>query len=528
MNKVILSRAVTALALVLCACSGPGQGRPVNTEVDEIDEEPETAAASEPDEPEPPTTPKRVARPGQPVKPAPKKDAYTCTISSLPPAVVQKVKQHSWRKGCPVELDDLAYMRIAHRGYDGEVHLGELIAHKAYAAGLEQVFAELFARKFPIQRMRLVDEYQGDDDRSMQANNTSAFNCRPMTGYKKKFSKHAYGGAVDINPLHNPYYRKRGDVVQPAEGRPFVNRRKDQQGMIKKGDACHKSFEKHGWRWGGLWRSVKDYQHFEIHDIKGTWRRNKTISGTVDGVSGTGRISVFTPRGYSRTRKDPFRLLVALHGWRGRAADWEKRSRITYWANKYQYVVVAPDMGTSVYERAYYPETRARFKWGKIPGGRWVGEVVLPHMRKHYNVYKTRNKTGVFGLSTGGRGAALLPVYYRQFRAFAALSGDYDITLQPKERTCTYIYGPYAKFPGRWRRDNSKYLLDKYRDVAAYLVHGVKDSLCPVKQSQLFYRDLKSKGFDVTAEFPPKLGHSWYVWDGYLGQTFEFFNKKLR
>ncbi len=517
-------RSTYALALVflLCACSGPTRQQPVNTENDDVADEPETAAA---DAPEPPA---EATKPATPLKSAPQKDAYSCTISPLPPKVVARVKQHSWRKGCPVELDDLAYMRIAHRGYDGEVHLGELIVHKAYAPGLKEVFAELFAAKFPIQRMRLVDDYQGDDNRSMQANNTSAFNCRPMTGYKKKFSKHAYGGAIDINPLHNPYFKKRSNVVQPAEGRPFLNRRQDQQGMIKKGDTCHKAFAKRGWRWGGLWRSVQDYQHFEIHDIKGTWRRNKTISGSVDGVTGKGRIGVFMPHGYSAARKEPFRLLVALHGWRGKASDWEKRSRITYWANKYQYVLVVPDMGTSVYERAYYPETRARYKWGKIPGGRWVGEVVLPYMRKRYNVYKTRQKTGVFGLSTGGRGAALLPVYYKEFRAFAALSGDYDITLQPKERTCTYIYGPYARFPGRWRKDNSRYLLSEYKDVAAYLVHGVKDSICPVKQSRLFYQDLKKKGFDVTAEFPAKLGHSWYVWDGYLGKTFQFFNEKLK
>ena len=459
--------------------------------------------------------------------PAPKKPAYSCTRGPLPPNVIKKVKRYSWRKGCPVDLEDLSYLRIAHWGYDDKVHTGELIVHEAYAAGVEKVFKELFRQKFLVERMRLVDEYEGDDNRSMQANNTSAFNCRPMTGRSKGFSKHAYGGAIDLNPLYNPYVKRGGKIVQPEEGRPYINRKVEAPGMIKKGDACHRAFSRHGWRWGGLWRTVKDYQHFEIKKIKGTWRRRKTISGTVDGVTGSGKINIFTPRGYSRRRREPFRLLIALHGWRGRGGDWEKHSRINYWADKYGFVIVAPHLGTTVYERAYYPETRKKFKWGKIPGGCWVGEVVLPYIRKNYNVHQTRSKTGIFGLSTGGRGAALLPVYYPEFKAFAALSGDYDITLQPKERTCSYIYGPYAEFPHRWKRDNSKFMLTKLKNISAFLVHGKLDRICPVTQTRLFYREMKRKGYDVEYH-EPALGHNWKVWDGYLGRTFNFFNHKLK
>jgi len=193
---------------------------------------------------------------------------YTCTRGPLPPAVVKKVKKHSWRKGCPVPLSGLAYMRIAHRGYDGKVHTGELIVYKDLAPNLCRVFRDLFAKKFLIERMRLVDEYGGSDDKSMKANNTSAFNCRPMTGRSRGFSKHAYGGAIDINPLYNPYVKKGGKIVQPEEGRPYVNRKVEAPGMIKKGDICHRAFTKYGWSWGGSWRTVKDYQHFEIRDIK--------------------------------------------------------------------------------------------------------------------------------------------------------------------------------------------------------------------------------------------------------------------
>jgi len=208
---------------------------------------------------------KKTAPVSSPRRPA----GYSCTFGPLPPNIVGKVKKHSWRKGCPVALDDLAYMRIRHWGYDQKVHTGELIVHKDYAESIKKVFGELFKKKFPIEKMRLVDEYQGDDTRSMQANNTSAFNCRPMTGYRKKFSKHAYGGAIDVNPLYNPYHRKRGDVVEPEQGRKYLDRSLKVKGMILKGDACHKAFTRHGWRWGGLWRRIKDYQHFEIRDIKG-------------------------------------------------------------------------------------------------------------------------------------------------------------------------------------------------------------------------------------------------------------------
>ena len=528
----VLSRGfitICCLALFLGGCSSSSSNvKPVNTEDPGVEDgetkqangevdEPETLSE---DAPEPPPTPRKA-------RPAPRDVDYLCSISPIPAGVQKKVKKYSWRKGCPVELDDLAYMRIRHWDYDNKVQTGELIVHQAYAQGVKKIFGELFKKKFPIEKMKLVDEFGGDDDMSMSANNTSAFNCRPMTGYKKKYSKHAWGGAIDVNPLYNPYVKRRGTVVQPEAGRPYVDRSKKAKGLIRKGDVCHKAFSKQGWRWGGLWRTVKDYQHFEIKDIKGTWRRGRTITGTVGGVTGKGKINIFTPRGYSKKRKPPFRLLIALHGWRARAGDWEKHSRINYWANKYGFVIVAPEVGTTVYERKYYPETREKYKWGKIPGGKWVGEVVLPYMRRHYNVYQTRARTGIFGLSTGGRGAALLPAYYPEFRAFAALSGDYDITKQPKERTCTYIYGSYAKFPHRWRRDNSKTLLKKLKHVSAYLAHGKRDRLCKVEQSRWFCRDMKKAGYDVECDFPDE-GHTWKVWDGYLGKTFKFLDSRLK
>jgi S-formylglutathione hydrolase FrmB len=261
----------------------------------------------------------------------------------------------------------------------------------------------------------------------------------------------------------------------------------------------------------------------------GTWQREIPISGAVGAVTGSGRINVFLPAGYSPTRTPPFKLLIALHGWRGSGADWERNSPLAHYANRRGYVIIAPHMGTTVYERSYFPETLGKYRWGAIPGGRWVGEVVLPYARRHYNVSRSRRGTGVFGLSTGGRGAALVAQYQPQaFGAFAALSADYDITLAPEEKTATFIYGPHRTFPERWRKDNSRFLLEQLKHVPALLIHGALDRVCPVTNSRLFARDLRRKGYDVTYVEDPALGHDWKLWAGYLGALFEFFDAKLR
>jgi hypothetical protein len=122
------------------------------------------------------------------------------------------------------------------------------------------VFGSLFRARFPIRRMVLVDVYQGDDDGSMAANNTSAFNCRPVTG-GTAFSEHSYGWAIDINPVLNPYITSGGGVL-PPEGERFADRTLDEPGMIHPGDVVVRAFASIGWRWGGSWSSIKDYQHF--------------------------------------------------------------------------------------------------------------------------------------------------------------------------------------------------------------------------------------------------------------------------
>ncbi|MEU6212930.1 M15 family metallopeptidase [Streptomyces sp. NPDC047023] len=166
----------------------------------------------------------------------------------------------SHRPGCPVPPDRLRLIRMNHWGFDGRVHRGELIAHRDAVDPLLHVFGRAFDARFPIRRMRVMAEYGGDDLKAMADDNTSAFNCRQVVGDSGKLSRHAYGDAVDINPLENPYVDVRG-VVHPPAGREYLRRTASHPGMIKDGGPVVKAFRDVGWYWGGRW-SNPDYQHF--------------------------------------------------------------------------------------------------------------------------------------------------------------------------------------------------------------------------------------------------------------------------
>jgi hypothetical protein len=174
-------------------------------------------------------------------------------------AVRSRVR-YSWRRGCPVGPVELRLLRVDHWGLDGRVHRGELIVHRDHARRILGVMGKLFRARYPIQRLRLVDAYRADDDRSMAANNTSGFNCRRVSG-TRRWSEHAFGRAIDLNPLRNPYVTRGGRVSPPA-GRPYANRARRAAGMIHGGDTVVRAFAAAGWRWGGYWSGSRDYQHF--------------------------------------------------------------------------------------------------------------------------------------------------------------------------------------------------------------------------------------------------------------------------
>ena len=165
----------------------------------------------------------------------------------------------SHRAGCPVVSSDLRLVQVTHLGFDGKAHTGEVVVHRTHADAMVEVFRTLYDARFPIQRMVTVDAYGGDDDRSMAANNTSAYNCRAVAG-GSGWSEHAYGAALDINPVQNPYVR--GGMVEPEAGRAYLDRSDVRPGMVLADDVVVRAFAAAGWGWGGDFRTLKDYQHF--------------------------------------------------------------------------------------------------------------------------------------------------------------------------------------------------------------------------------------------------------------------------
>lgn len=161
------------------------------------------------------------------------------------------------RIACP-PLDDLRLVRVTHWTFDGEVAQGTLVLRRDVAEDVLGVFEALFDARFPIRRIEPASAFGGDDDASMAADNTSAFNCRCTAG--GGLSEHAAGRAVDVNPVENPYVGRSG--VQPASGAPFADRAELRPGMVRAGGPAVRAFEAAGWGWGGRWRRSKDYQHF--------------------------------------------------------------------------------------------------------------------------------------------------------------------------------------------------------------------------------------------------------------------------
>jgi hypothetical protein len=166
---------------------------------------------------------------------------------------------YSWHEGCPVGLDQLRLVHLSFYDFSGHVRTGELVVNADVADDVVTAFEMLFDARFPIERMELIDVYEGDDEASMRADNTAAFNCRFVEG-TTTWSEHAYGRAIDINPLLNPWVR--GAAVDPPEAERYGDRTLQVPGMIHDGDAVVEAFADIGWTWGGTWSSSKDYQHF--------------------------------------------------------------------------------------------------------------------------------------------------------------------------------------------------------------------------------------------------------------------------
>ncbi len=185
---------------------------------------------------------------------------FRAHAQSLDRELRQRMTGVSWHRGCPVGLNRLRLLSVRYWGFDGAVHSGRLVVNRDAVGAMAGAMRSLYRQRFEIRRMRLVDAYGADDHRSMEADNTSAFNCRFVSG-SSHWSQHAYGRAIDLNPVENPYADSDG-YVSPPQGAPFRDRRQHHRGLVHAHGAAVAAFARVGWGWGGSWAWPKDYQHF--------------------------------------------------------------------------------------------------------------------------------------------------------------------------------------------------------------------------------------------------------------------------
>ena len=185
--------------------------------------------------------------------------------SEISDEVKERIWNISYKENDDISLDELRYLRLLHWGFDGETHIGELIVNESISDDVLEIMYELYRNNYFIEKMILIDEYGGDDELSMQDNNTSAFNYRKKIG-QNSLSNHSLGLAIDINPLYNPYVVKRANgelSFAPSNSGDYIDRDADFSYKLDNDDFCVQLFKEYGFSWGGDWRYSKDYQHFE-------------------------------------------------------------------------------------------------------------------------------------------------------------------------------------------------------------------------------------------------------------------------
>lgn len=224
------------------------------------EEEPETDTVSENTEEEPMDTEDSTDTEASESSP----DEGTFTSSPIPDEVFSRMSGVSFPADCTISREDLRYLRLSYHDFNGDTQLGELVCNKKVADDMVEIFRELYARGYQIDKMKLIDDYGGDDDLSCADDNTSCFNYRTVAG-STNLSKHAMGVAIDINPFYNPYVTYPGGVerISPPGSEPYADRSADFPHKIGPGDDAYELFKSHGFTWGGNWKTLKDYQHFQ-------------------------------------------------------------------------------------------------------------------------------------------------------------------------------------------------------------------------------------------------------------------------
>lgn len=269
-------------------------------------------------------------------------------------------------------------------------------------------------------------------------------------------------------------------------------------------------------------------------DIKpGAWLRNVRVDYEFEGQKGFNRIQIYFPKMYSAAA--PARTLIVLHGWRQNPSDWENNTPIAKYADKHNIVLVCPAMSTTLYESRYFPESMG--KWAPIPGGQFISGVMVDFLKKRYSLAMGRERTGIFGISTGGRGALLLAAQHpKLFGAAASLSGDFDSASLKNDRLLIAMYGQYVLFPDRWEEEvNITKMADRLKNTPVFLGHGTRDAVVPPPQTAMLadrLKQLKEKkgGYDLECDTAKSLnaGHDWIYWGSLVPEIMKFFDERLK
>lgn len=267
--------------------------------------------------------------------------------------------------------------------------------------------------------------------------------------------------------------------------------------------------------------------------IPGKWAENIKVEYEFSGEKKFVPVRIYFPTGYKPGKKQ--RTIIALHGYKFKERDWSENTDLRKYAEDYNFVIVCPAMGSTLYETKFYPESEN--KWDGIPGGEWIAKVLIEFLRNAYNLAGRRDTTGIMGISMGGRGAILLAECYPKiFGAAAGISGYYDSSSFVDNKMFISIYGQFADFRERWEKDdNIIELAVNLKNTAVYLAHGKRDKQSPVEQSRLLAIRLKqlqkkNEGRYIFEYHEGEIyqAHDWAYWRPVTQDVMGFFDKNLK
>jgi S-formylglutathione hydrolase FrmB len=261
----------------------------------------------------------------------------------------------------------------------------------------------------------------------------------------------------------------------------------------------------------------------------GKWLKNIAVKTEFMGESSTANIQMYFPKSYVKGQK--LRTIIALHQSDKNERDWES-SRIETYAERYNMVIVCPNMKRSVYENSFYPETN--YKWNAIPGSKFLGETLIKFLNSNFSLALKKESTGIVGVELGAHGALLASCYYpNRFKAAAGISGFYDPTAMQKNKMLEAVYGSYKSFQERWDNDASPLkLAEKLKGVYVFLYHGLKYDVYQPEQSRVMaikIKQLQKKSSDYSVTYKENKSGSkgWGFWNSPLADIMSFMNDNL-